>query len=369
MASGRSDKVRYAVVGAGSIAQTAVLPSFVHAHENSELVAIVSGDPEKRAALARTYHLGHTGSYDDLESVLHQARIHAAYVAVPDTMHRELSERIALAGVHVLCEKPMATTEEDCHAMIGAADHGHVKLMIAYRLHFEQATLTAIEIARSGAIGEPRIFDALLTQKGPGGDGAARAETGGGALFDLGPYCVNAARYFFRDEPADVAAMSVLGTGERSVEVDEATCALLRFSEGRIAHFSVSHGSSEVSCFRLIGTEGDLRIEPASGYEMDLVHHLTVDGKTAHRRFAQSDQFAAEIVYFSRCILENKEPEPSGWEGLADVRVLEAAARSAETGQRVSLPPFERSTRPDMRQNIAKPPLHPRPGTRPPTLH
>jgi len=364
-----SDKVRYAVVGAGTIAQTAVLPSFVHAHENSELVAVVSGDPEKRAALARTYHLRHTGSYDDLERVLHHAGVDAAYVAVPDTLHRELSERIALAGVHVLCEKPMATTEEDCHAMIGAADQGHVKLMIAYRLHFEQANLTAIEIARSGVIGEPRIFDALLTQRGPRGDGRAQAETGGGALFDLGPYCVNAARYLFRDEPTDVMAMSVLGTGERSVEVDEATCALLRFPEGRVAHFSVSHGSSEVSYFRLIGTEGDLRIEPASSYETDLVHHLTRAGKTEHRRFPRRDQFAAEIVYFSRCILENREPGPSGWEGLADVRVLEAAARSAESGRSVSLPPFERSSRPDMRQNIAKPPLRPRPGVRPPTLH
>jgi predicted dehydrogenase len=369
MSMGERSKVRYAVVGAGNIARTAVLPSFVHAHENSELVAIVSSDREKRAALARTYHLTHTGPYEDLESLLHEARASAAYVAVPDTMHRDLSERIAHAGVHVLCEKPMATTEEDCHAMIEAAAEGHVKLMIGYRLHFEEANLTAIEIARSGRIGEPRIFDALLTRKVPANDGSLIGEAGGGALFDLGPYCINAARYLFREEPTEVAAMSVLGTGERSSEVDEATCALLRFSEGRIAQFSVSHGSAEVSCFRLIGTGGDLRIEPAAGYETELVHHLTVDGKTERRRFPRRDQFAAEIVYFSQCILDNREPEPSGWEGLADVRVLAAAARSAETGQLVSLPPFERSTRPDLGQNIEKPPLRWRHRLRAPTWH
>jgi predicted dehydrogenase len=355
--SGRENgKVRFAVVGAGNIAQGAVLPSFQHT-ENAELVAVLSSDDDKRAEIGRRYRLSHTGSYDDLERVLRESEADAAYITVPNTMHREYTERIAAVGVHVLCEKPMATTEDDCRAMILAAEQAKIKLMIAYRLHFEKANLTAVEIVRSGRIGEPRVFDALLTQEVRPGDIRTRAETGGGALFDLGPYCVNAARYLFREEPLEVAAMSVLGTDELSSEVDEATSALLRFPDGKMAQFSVNQGASDVSSFRIIGTEGDLRLDPASVYETDLVHYLTVKGRTQTQRFPVRDQFAAQIVYFADCIREDRDPEPSGWEGLADVRVLAAVARSAQTGQLVTLPPFERSHRPDLSQNIEKPPI------------
>jgi predicted dehydrogenase len=371
MARNQSKPIRYAVVGAGHVAQTAVLPAFEHARENSELVAIISSNDDKRAELARAYGISHTGSYDDFENVLREAAADATYIAVPNTLHREFTERSAAARVHVLCEKPMATTAEDCQAMIAATDQAGVKLMIAYRLHFEQANLTAVELVRSGRIGEPRIFDATLTQEVRSGDIRTRSETGGGALFDLGPYCVNAARYLFREEPTEVVALAVLGTDDDSSEVDETSGALLRFSEGRIAHFSVSQGATEVSCFRLIGTQGDLRLDPATSYEKELVHYLTIGGKTECRRFAKRDQFAAEIVYFSRCVQTNCDPEPSGWEGLADVRVLSAAARSAETGRSVTLPPFDRRVRPDMTQNIEKPPVRePKPPpARPPTIH
>src|SRR5256885_4671955 len=107
-------RVRYAVIGAGHIAQAAVLPAFAHARENSELVALVSSNPEKRAELAKKYDLEHTGSYDELEMVLEASRADAVYVTVPNTLHRAVTERAARAQTHVLCEKPMAMNEEDC---------------------------------------------------------------------------------------------------------------------------------------------------------------------------------------------------------------------------------------------------------------
>src|SRR5258706_6746007 len=152
------ERVRYAVVGAGYIAQAAVLPAFAHAKENSELVAIVSSSREKRAALAKKYDVAHTGSYDELEKVLDESQADAVYLAVPNTEHRAFTERAARSNRHVLCEKPMAMTKEDCRAMIDVADENDVRLMIAYRLHFEEANLSAIEIARSKRIGEPRFF-------------------------------------------------------------------------------------------------------------------------------------------------------------------------------------------------------------------
>src|SRR4051794_16817035 len=139
-------KVRYAVVGAGHIAQTAVLPAFAHAVETSELVAIVSSDEAKRRALGQRYRVSLTAGYEDYERVLSSGDIDAVYLALPNQLHREYSERAARQGVHVLCEKPMAASEGDCQAMLEACDDNDVKLMIAYRLHFEEANLRAIEL-------------------------------------------------------------------------------------------------------------------------------------------------------------------------------------------------------------------------------
>src|SRR5881398_2835634 len=104
-------KIRYAVIGLGHIAQTAVLPAFKHA-KNSELVALITGDPKKNRELAKRYH-AKAYNYDDLESALENEGVDAVYIATPNMLHREHAERAAGAGAHVLCEKPMATTQED----------------------------------------------------------------------------------------------------------------------------------------------------------------------------------------------------------------------------------------------------------------
>src|SRR5688572_10991324 len=114
-------KVRYAVVGLGHIAQVAVLPAFAHA-ENSELAALISDDPEKLEKLGRRYKVKARFSYDQFEECLSSGGVDAVYIALPNHLHREYTERAARAGVHVLCEKPMAVSEEDCLAMIRAAE-------------------------------------------------------------------------------------------------------------------------------------------------------------------------------------------------------------------------------------------------------
>jgi predicted dehydrogenase len=119
----------------------------------------------------------------------------------------------------------------------------------------------------------------------------------------------------------------------------------------------VSQGLASASSYRIAGTKGDLRVEPSYNYETELRHYLTIDGQTREQTFEKRDQFAPELTYFSRCILEDEDPEPSGAEGLADVRVMRAIQRSAATRKAESLPPFDRKRRPDMRQNIKIPPV------------
>ncbi len=204
-------KVRYAVVGAGHIAQVAMLPAFAHARETSELVALISSDPVKRKQLARKYRLDHTGDYDELEDVLAASGADAVYVAVPNHAHRTITERALAAGAHVLCEKPMAITEADCKAMIAAAQRADRRLMIAYRLHLDRATLRAIDLAHRGKLGELRYFSSVFSHQIRAGDIRTESELGGGALYDLGPYCINAARHLFRAEPTEVSAFQVRG--------------------------------------------------------------------------------------------------------------------------------------------------------------
>src|SRR5687767_264985 len=144
--------IRYAVVGAGHIAQNAVMPAFAHAKENSELTAIFSDDARKRKVLAKRFKVEEALPYSQFEDACGADLFDAVYIALPNTMHREYTERAAAAGIHVLCEKPMATSSRDCRAMIEAVRSANVKLMIAYRLHFEPANTGAVKIARSGKL-------------------------------------------------------------------------------------------------------------------------------------------------------------------------------------------------------------------------
>lgn len=349
-------KVRYAVVGQGYISQIAVLPAFVHATKNSELVALISDDPDKLKKLAKTYRTATTGTYDDYDALLGSGEIDAVYIALPNHLHCEYTVRAAQAGVHVLCEKPMAVTEQECKQMIQACKKAKVKLMIAYRLHFEKANLAAMEIVNSGEIGEPRIFNSVFSMQVRDRDNIRLSEAaGGGALFDIGIYCINAARYLFRDEPTEVSAYTASNDPQRFSEVEEMASAVLRFPNERLATFTCSFGAAKVSAYDLVGSKGLLRVDPAYELADDLKHVVTIEGKSRKRVFPKRDQFAPELIYFSDCILQDKEPEPGGLEGLIDVRIINALYRAAQTGRMVKMPPLKKKDRPSMRQEITRP--------------
>jgi predicted dehydrogenase len=354
-------KIRYAVVGLGHLAQVAVLPAFRNA-PNSELVAMVSGEEGKRKKLGKKYGLQHAYSYDDYDRAL--AAVDAVYLVVPNHLHREYAVRAANAGVHVLCEKPMAVTEEDCQAMIDAARANHVKLMIAYRLHFEEGNLQAIQLAKSGKLGNLRIFASEFGQQVVANNIRVTepVEKGGGAVYDMGVYCINAARYLFRTEPISVMAFSANNQEKRFRGIDEMTSVIMRFPDERLATFTCSFGATTISRYTLIGTKGVLTAEPAYDYSMALKHRITIGKKTTTKTYRKRDQFAAEMIYFSDCVLHDKEPEPSGLEGLADVRIVQAIDESAQTGRTVELPELPAKKRPNLQQEIHRP-AHDKPKT------
>lgn len=355
----RSKKIRYAIVGLGHLSQAAILPAFRHS-KHSELGALISGDATKGRILSEKYRVP-AYSYDEFEAALANERIGAAFIVLPNTQHRRFTERAAKAGVHVLCEKPMATNERDCEAMIRACDRSGVKLMIAYRLHFTDSQVRAIQLARSGKLGELRIFSSLFAMQVKDDNIRVRKETGGGPLLDIGIYCINAARYLFGSEPTEVTATAASSNDPRFKEVNEMMSVVLRFPGDRLATFTCSFGAHNINQFYMVGTDAILQAEPAYDYKDSMRWTLKRDAREQKRTFPKGDQFAAEMDYFSQCVVEDREPEPSGAEGLADVRIIRAASEAARTGRTIKLQPIRKRKRPTSRQELKRPPVRKEP--------
>ncbi len=159
-ASGK--KIGYAIIGLGRIADhfmRGVLPT-----ANSQITALVSGHRDKADRIAAQYNVPATSiyNYENFDEIIHNPTVDAVYVALPNSMHAEYTIRAAKAGKHVLCEKPMATNVADCGQMIAVCKAAHVKLMIAYRCHYEPTNLRAIKLLRSGSLGQVQACDLKL---------------------------------------------------------------------------------------------------------------------------------------------------------------------------------------------------------------
>jgi len=349
-------RVRYAVIGQGYFSQAAILPAFNRA-PCSELKAIFSDDPLKLAELTKRYGVEHGKTYEEYDRFLESGEVDAVYIALPNNMHCEYTARAARAGVHVLCEKPMATSEDECAKMIQACASTNVKLMIAYRLHFEEANLRAIQLVKEGRLGDVRSFNSVFTMQVRDGNMRLSSDLGGGPLNDIGIYCINAARYIFQDEPVEVSAFSASRDDDkRFEEVEEQFGVVMRFPQARLATFIAGFGASDQARYDVVGTRGTLRVDPAYEMATELRHELCVDGKTERTTFEKRDQVASELIYFSGCIREDRTPEPSGSEGLADVRIIHAISESARTGRAISVERVVRRARPDLSQEIHVPP-------------
>jgi predicted dehydrogenase len=351
----KKKKLRYAVVGLGHIAQVAVLPAFKEA-KNSELVALVSDNSTKLKKLSQKYKVSHTYSYEQYDECLNSGNIDAVYIALPNHMHKEYVNRAAQAGIHVLCEKPLAVSSEDCNEMARVVRAAKIKFMVAYRLHFDPANREAIRIVNSGKIGEPRYFTSEFGYVLKKNNLRMSPKEGSGPLHDIGIYCINAARYLFEAEPVEVFAYGTSGDPSFS-KIHETVTAILKFPKERTASFTCSFGSGAISNYRVVGTKGDLLIENVYEYEGELKHRLTVAEKKRKWTSKPGDQFAAEIEYFSDCILKNKNPEPSSYEGTADVKIIEALYESIRTKKSVRLRNLVPHKMP-MRQAVIKKPAH-----------
>ena len=346
LSSGR--KIRYAIVGAGDIAQEAMMPGVAHTG-NSEISAIVTGDIVKAHALGEKYGVEHRYGYDDFARMLADGVVDAIYLAVPNWRHAEFAIPALQAGIHVLSEKPLEVTTQKAEAIIAAQKASTARLMVAYRLHFEPATLDAIRLIRAGELGEIMFFTSAFAQMVDPAN--HRADSGGlaGPLLDMAPYPINATRYLFEAEPVEIVSAVATrhpGTGF-GADVDDTIAVTLRFPGDKLAQFTCSYYANAIDSFIVAGTKGSINMNPGYTFGKPLEQYRTIGETKSHESFKSTDQFGGEMKYFSACILNGTDPEPDGEEGLADLRVIEGIQRALASGRAEVLPPFHRSRRID----------------------
>jgi predicted dehydrogenase len=350
-------QIGYAVVGIGDLARHAVLRAFANTSDNSRLVAVVSSDRAKVQAVGQEYRVA-AYHYDEFRQCLQRDDVNAVYLAVPNSMHCDYTVEAARAGVHVLCEKPMAVMADECRRMIRTCQTNRVKLMVGYHLHFQPAHLRAIEVLRSGTIGALKTFSSDFTIRVDDADDIRlQRRLGGGTMYELGVYCINSARNLFGAEPAQVMAMTARPSRRTGGDVDESTVALIRFPDERLAHFHTSFGEAPTAVLTLFGDEGLIRLSGAYRYDAPTLLEVVRSGEHEQTMFEPGDQFTAELAYFSDCLLQDRAPEPSGLEGLQDVRIVEAIYRSARDGRPVTLPRIARADAPAPADQDARKPF------------
>lgn len=330
--------VGWAIVGLGQLALEEVMPAFANSRI-SRPVALVSGHADKAKKVAATYGVDPKNIYDykSYDQLQDNPAVDVIYIILPNSMHAEYTIRGFKAGKHVLCEKPMATSILECEQMIAAAKSAHRKLMIAYRLRQEPFNRMAIELCRNGDLGKLKLLAANNGQDVKAPNIRLSKKLGGGPLGDVGIYCLNAFRYLTGEEPVEATGMAYHPKDDsRFREVPESVAFTLRFPSGAIANGDCSFGIAECRRYHVQGSEGILTLEDAFGYRGQKLFVTSKDRKS-ELKLTPVNHFAVEMDHFSECILADKDPDTTGEEGLADLRVITAIEESIQSGRAVKL--------------------------------
>lgn len=339
------ERVGFAIVGLGRLSLEELLPAFAEC-KRARPVALVSGTPEKLRTVGAQYGIKPEALYNyaEFDRIAENPEVKVVYIVLPNGMHHEFTLRAARAGKHVLCEKPMANSSAEAREMVEACRADNVRLMVAYRCQYEPYNRRATDLMRSGELGAARFIEASNTQV----QGAvaqwrfSKALAGGGALPDIGLYCLNAARFYSGEEPVEVfARIHTPANDPRYGEVEESMAFMLRFPSGLIANCATSYGAHESKDLRVRLEKGWIDVANAFAYQGQSLRVASRDGKAEairELRLGQKNQFALEIDHMAQCVLQNRAPRTPGEEGVQDHVIMEALYRSAETGAAVALP-------------------------------
>ena len=333
-----ANRVGFAVVGLGAIAQSSVLPCFARS-KKAALAGLVGRDKKQAGRLARKYKVHAFYGANEYSACLANPEIAAVYVATPPGEHAKLTIQAADAGKHVLCEKPLAARLEQSAQMVEACRRNGVLLMTAYRKHFEPSCLFLKGLVQNGDLGRIDVIHTAFSElHSPGVSLPWLLDSnmaGGGPLTDLGVYCVNTTRWLLDEDPASVTARAWAHDTVRFWDVEEGISFRLQFPSGTVVQGSSSYGAVLSSLVFVQGTKGWVSLTPA--FPFDEERRLTgkIGKRWIERRFRIIDEFRLEVDAFASAIRNKRNIEADGVQGHRDMIILNAIYESARKQQPV----------------------------------
>lgn len=323
----RADKLRWGVLSTASIGRRSVNPA-IRQSKNGDLLAVASRDAERARAFATETGIErHYGSY---EALLRDSEIDAIYIPLPNALHREWSMKAAEHGKHVLCEKPLALNAAECREMEAAAQANDTLLMEAFMYRFHPRIQHVARQAQSGALGAVRsirsTFTFRLTRPH---DVRFVQELGGGALYDVGCYCVNVSRTLAGVEPEEVQALANWGLSG----VDHELAGVMRFPGGLLAHFDCALSMDRRETVEVAGVEASLAMDAVfvPGVAASTVTERRGGAVTTHE-VAGANQYVLMVEHFADCVMGRETLRYPASEAAANMAVIDALYRSARAG-------------------------------------
>ena len=309
----------WGILGPGFIATRAIIPA-IQGVSNSRLLAVASSNEERSREVALRF--GIERAYYGYQALLDDTDVDVVYIALPNHLHCEWTIRAALAGKHVLCEKPLAMSAAECDEMIAACQQANVLLMEAVMYRFHPRMLHLKQMLAAGELGDLRfLHSAFSFPFNAPGNYRAYTHFGGGVLLDVGSYCISAARWFIGSEPE--SSQAVTSYNQESIDLN--TSAILRFGEDVSAHIQCSFVATEHQVIEVVGTSGAVTAPLAfTAWRDDTTILLIQRGAVFEQReFAPTDPYKLMVEHFTTCVMEKTPllyPPQDGW---ATLRVLD----------------------------------------------
>ena len=330
-------KLKVAIMGLGSYGTR--VAEAMQSCEKAVLTGVVSGTPAKIKDWQQKYKIPASNCYNYLnfDQVKDNPDIDAIYVITPNGLHYNESIRVAQAGKHVICEKPMAISSQQGQEMVDACKEAGVKLLIGYRMHFEPKTLEIIQLRKAGELGSIKFFQGQTGFRigNPNQWRFDKELAGGGAMMDIGIYAINGARYMIGEEPLWVTAQETVTEPEKFKDgIDETIQFQMGFPGGAVASCLSTYNMRHLDRFYLTGEKGFGELHPATGYG-------PIKGRTHLGELTQPHKThqTVQMDKMADIILNGKQPEVpvDGEEGVKDMKIIEAIYEAVKTGKRVEL--------------------------------
>jgi len=329
--------LRVAIMGLGGYG-TRVAKAMVDC-KRAKLVGVISGTPSKIAKWQSEYNIPEKNcyNYDNFDDIKDNPDIDAVYIITPNGLHCKQAIRVAKAGKHVICEKPMGVNAKEGQEMVDACKASDVKLLIGYRMHFEPKTVEVIRMRKAGEFGQPKFFQGQsgFVIGNPNQWRLNKVLSGGGAMMDIGIYSINGARYMLGEEPIWVTAQETKTDPVKFKEgIDETIQFQMGFSSGAVASCLSTYAMRHLDRFFMTGDDGWVEMKPSSGYG-------PIKGRT-HKGELQQPHITHQTLQMdgmAQLIFEDIQPivPIDGEEGVKDMKIIDAIFMAAKTGEKMML--------------------------------